>query len=108
MDPHLKGETDKSALIGSWWNHEIIKISKQISPISGRVNNQKVKERKENILINGTEFNALHFHFLSDDQKSDDKKKLNIQVWYDSKTLLWIKAKYNKFGEWEYRLSEVR
>ena len=105
----FKGETDKSALIGSWWNHEIIKISKQISPISGRVNSQKVKFLgKENIIINGTQFKALHFHFLSDDKKSDDKKKINIHVWYDSKTLLWIKSKYNKFGEWEYRLSEVR
>ena len=38
----FKGEIDNNFIIGSWWNHEIIKNSKQISPISGRVINQKV------------------------------------------------------------------
>jgi len=104
-----KGETDNTSIIGSWWNHEIVKSSKQISPISGRIINQKVKFLgKENISINGKNYKALHFHFLSDDEKPPKKKKLNIHVWYDSKSLLWIKASYDKIGKWEYRLIEVR
>ena len=104
-----KGETDKTSLIGSWWNHEIIKNSKQISPISGRINKQKVNFLgKKDISINGKNYNALHFHFLSDNEKPADKKKLNIHIWYDSKNLLWLKASYDKFGKWEYRLIEVR
>ena len=105
----FKGETEKKFLVGNWWNHEIVKSSKQISPISGRVIDQKVRFLgKKFISINETEYDALHFHFLSDDDKPPNKKKLNIQVWYDAKTLLWLKASYEKFGTWEYRLEEVK
>ncbi len=104
-----KGETESTSMIGSWWNHEIVKNSKQISPISGRIIKQKVKFLgKESISVNNKNYNALHFHFLSDDNKPANKKKLNMHVWYDSETLLWIKASYDKIGKWEYRLTEVR
>ena len=104
-----KGETENTSMIGSWWNHEIVKNSKQISPISGRIIKQKVKFLGKKIIsINGKNYNALHFHFLSDDSKPAKKKKLNMHVWYDSKTLLWIKASYDKLGKWEYRLIEER
>ena len=103
-----KGETESSSQIGSWWNHEIVKKSKQISPISGRIMQQKVKFLgKQDISINGKTYKALHFHFLSDDNKPAKKKKLNIHVWYDSETLLWIKASYDKLGNWEYKLMEI-
>ena len=39
----FKGEAEDDLLVGTWWNHEIIKFSKQISPISGRVIKQKVR-----------------------------------------------------------------
>ena len=39
----FKGKTDASLIIGSWWNHEIIKKNKQISAVSGRIIPQKVK-----------------------------------------------------------------
>ena len=72
-----KGETESTSMIGSWWNHEIVKNSKQISPISGRINKQKVKFLgKKDISINGKDYNALHFHFLADDDKPPKKKKL--------------------------------
>ncbi len=73
----FKGESEKTISLASWWNHEIVKNSKQISPISGRIINQKVKFLgKKNILINGKNYNALHFHFLSDDNKPVKKKKI--------------------------------
>ena len=50
----FKGDAASSAIIGSWWNHEIVKNSKQISPISGRIIDQKVKylgKKKRKFLI---------------------------------------------------------
>tara|TARA_B100000700_G_scaffold318956_1_gene413169 strand:- start:1115 stop:1798 length:684 start_codon:yes stop_codon:yes gene_type:complete len=103
------GEADIDSMIGSWWNHEIVKTTKQISPISGRVINQKVNFLgKKKININNENYECLNFHFLSNDKKPNDKKKINIKIWYDVNTLLWIKAEYQKFGRWEYRLSEVK
>ena len=58
--------------------------------------------------MDGKNYNTLHFHFFSDDEKPEKKKKLNMHVWYDSKTLLWLKASYNKIGKWEYRLLEIK
>ncbi len=31
-------------------------------------------------------------------------EKLNTDIWYDEKTLLWVKAAFDKSGRWEYRL----
>jgi len=104
----FKGETEKDSLVGSWWNHEIVKNSKQISPISGRIMKQKVSFLgKKKISVNGKQYNGLHFHFLSDDDKPVNKKKLNMHVWYDEDTLIWIKTSYEKFGTWEYRLIDA-
>ncbi len=104
----FKGQVSKDTIIGSWWNHQIIKSSKQISPISGSVNSQKVKFLgKKRLKIGEKTYDALHFHFLSDDEKDLKKKKINIEVWYDEKTLLWIKSRYNNLGTWEYRLKKV-
>ena len=104
----FKGKTEINSIIGSWWNHEIVTKSKQISAVSGRVLDQKVKFLgKKQIKIFNNEYNALHFLILSDDNKPLNKKKLNINVWYDSKTLLWIKSSYEKLGKWEYRLKTV-
>ena len=35
-----KGKADKESIIGTWWNHEIIKSKAQISAISGRIIDQ--------------------------------------------------------------------
>ena len=37
-------------------------------------------------------------------KKLNKNKKLNTDVWYDEKTLNWVKASFNKKGKWEYRL----
>ncbi len=105
----FKGETDKTTVVGTWWNHSIINKNQQISPISGRLLPQKVKYLgKETIKINNKNYNSLHFHFISDNSKPIEKKKLNIHVWYDEKSLLWLKSSYDKLGKWEYRLEDVR
>jgi len=103
----FKGKTDASSIIGSWWNHEIIKKNKQISAVSGRILPQKVKFLgKKKIKLNNQEHNSLHFHFLSDDNRPIQKKKINLNVWYDSETLIWLKMSYDKLGHWEYRLKK--
>ncbi len=105
----FQGETEKNTPVGTWWNHEIVKSSKQISPISGRLNMQKVSFLgKKKLLINKKSYNTLHFNFLSDDDKPINKKKINMDIWYDSSSLIWVKASYDKLGHWEYRLLEVR
>ena len=37
-----------------------------------------------------------------------DKKKINIKIWYDSDSLIWLKASYEKLGKWEYQLAEIK
>jgi len=103
----FKGKTDSSLIIGSWWNHEIIKKNKQISAVSGRIIPQKVRFLgKKKIKLNDQEYNSLHLHFFSDDNKAMQKKKINLNVWYDSETLICLKMSYDKLGHWEYRLKE--
>ena len=100
-----KGKAPTNYLLGTWWNHSIIKAPSQISAVSGRIINQKVTFLgKESITIGDQTYNALHFNFSSSDKKLNKNKKLNTDVWYDEKTLNWIKASFNKKGKWVYKL----
>ncbi len=61
------GIAESNLPVGTWWNHEIIKFSKQISPISGRLLPQKVNFLgKKDIIINEKRFKSIHFYFLSE------------------------------------------
>ena len=105
----FKGKAPKEYVIGTWWNHSIAKSKAQISAVSGRIINQKVTFLgKENITIDGKTYESLHFNFSSTDKKLDKNKKLNTDVWYEEKTLNWIKASFNKKGKWEYRLISTK
>ena len=102
-----KGDADKDFIVGTWWNHEIIKRKAQISAISGRIIHQKVTFLgKERLNINGKTYEALRFNFSSSDKNLPEKKKLNTDIWYDEKTNLWLKASFDKTGHWEYRLKK--
>ena len=104
----FKGKTSKENIIGTWWNHEIVKAKAQISAISGRVIHQKVEFLgKKEIELNGKQHETLHFKFLSSDETLPDNKKLNTDIWYDAKTFIWLKAQFIKQGNWEYRLKKV-
>ena len=99
------GKVPKDYMLGTWWNHSIIKAEAQISAVSGRIIKQNVKFLgKERVTIGENFFDALHFNFTSSDKKLAKGKKLNTHVWYDEKTNLWIKAAFDKKGKWEYRL----
>ena len=103
-----KGKVPKDYLLGTWWNHSIVKAKAQISAVSGRIIKQKVTFLgKEIIKIEDKSYNTLHFNFSSTDKNLAKGKRLNTDVWYDEKTLNWIKASFNKKGKWEYRLVSV-
>ena len=103
-----KGDANLEYMVGTWWNHEIVKANAQISAISGRIIEQKVNFLgKKKIEINGKTYEALHFKFLSSDETLPENKKLNTDIWYDAKTLIWLKAQFIKQGNWEYRLKKL-
>ena len=105
----FKGKVSPDYLLGTWWNHSIVKAPAQISAVSGRIIMQNVKFLgKETITIDGKIFNTLHFNFSSSDEKLSKEKRLNTDVWYDEKTLNWVKASFKKKGNWEYRLISIK
>ena len=100
-----KGKVSKDYLLGTWWNHSIVKAEAQISAVSGRIIKQKVTFLgKENLNIGNKIYKTLHFNFSSTDKKLNKDKKLNTDIWYEEKTLNWVKATFNKKGRWEYKL----
>jgi hypothetical protein len=100
----FNGKTSSDYIIGNYWNHSVVKSAAQISPLSGSVKKQKVKFLgKENITLYGNNYSTLHFKILSSEDLPADKK-INLDIWYDEKTLLLLKVSYKKLGLWEYRL----
>ena len=103
-----KGEANIDFIVGTWWNHEIIKKKAQISGISGRIIEQKVTfVGKEDLKIGDKIYKTLRFNFKSSDETLPDSKKLNTDIWYEENTYLWVKAAFDKTGYWEYRLKKV-
>ncbi len=105
----FKGKVDNSLIIGTWWNHEIIKKDAQISAVSGRIIKQNVEFLgKEVVTINNKNYKTLKFRFTSSDKSLSKDKKLNTEIWYEEDTFLWVKAAFDKTGYWEYRLKKVK
>ena len=105
----FKGKVDKDIIIGTWWNHEIVKKKAQISAVSGRIIEQNVKFiGKEEVQIGEKVYKTLRFNFSSSDPSLSKDKKLNTDIWYEEETFLWVKAAFDKTGYWEYRLKKVK
>ena len=101
----FKGKTDADAIIGNWWNHKILKVDKQISPISGSVKEQEVTfVGKENIKMYGKNYSLDHYRLVSKDKNLPEDKKLDFDIWINTENNLIFKISYNKKGRWEYRL----
>jgi len=104
----FKGIVPNDYILGTWWNHSIVKAKAQISAVSGRIIKQNVTFLgKETLNINGKNYKSLHFNFSSTDKSLKKNKKLNTDVWYEEDSLNWIKASFNKKGEWEYKLVNI-
>ena len=103
-----KGKASNELIVGTWWNHEIVKAKAQISGISGRIIEQTVTFiGKEDVKIGDKIYKTLHFNFKSSDLSLPDSKKLNTDIWYEEGTYLWVKAAFDKTGYWEYRIKKV-
>ena len=105
----FKGKVSQEYLLGTWWNHSIVKAPAQISAVSGRIIKQKVTFLgKEEIKLGNKTFKTLHFNFSSTDKKLNKDKRLNTDVWYEEETLNWVKAAFEKMGKWEYKLISIK
>ena len=101
----FKGKAGTDAVIGNWWNHKILKVDKQISPVSGSIKGQEVTfVGKENIKLYGKNYSLDHYKLLSKDKNLPEDKKLDFDIWLNPENNLIFKISYNKKGKWEYRL----
>ena len=101
----FKGEANTDSIIGNWWNHKILKVEQQISPLSGSVKEQVVTFiGKENIELYGKNYLTDHFKLKSKNKDLPNDKKLDFDIWLDKKNNLIVKVAYKRMGEWEYRL----
>ena len=99
------GEASVKNIIGNWWSHKILQAESQISPISGSIKEQIVTFiGKENISINGKQYETDHFKLTSKDTSLPEDKKLNFDIWLDKKTSVIVRITYERMGNWEYRL----
>ena len=91
------GIVDVPFRISSYWNHEILTVSKQVSGITCRVLDQKVKFiKRENFKFMNKDFNTSLYDIKG--------KKLNTQVWFDEKTKMIVHQVLHKRGKWDYKL----
>jgi hypothetical protein len=99
------GEASTDNIVGNWWNHKLLQVESQISPVSGSIKEQIVTfVAKEKIKLYGKSYETEHFKLKSRNPNLPDDKKLNFDIWLDKNTGLIIKIKYTRMGEWEYRL----
>ena len=103
-----KGKADKENIVGNWWNHKILTSNSQISPLSGSVKQQEVNFiSKETLTINGNVILVDHFKLKSTDDNLEADKRLDFDIWYDSKNNIIVKVEYNRLGKWEYILKKI-
>ena len=100
-----KGKADLDCVIGNWWNHKILKADKQISPLSGSIKDQIVTfVGKENIDLYEKNYLTDHFKLKSKNDSLPNNKKLDFDVWYNSKNNIILKVSYKRLGIWEYKV----
>ncbi len=103
------GEASVKNIIGNWWSHRILQAESQISPISGSIKEQIVTFiNKENISINGKQYETDRFKLTSKNTSLPEDKKLNFDIWLDKKTSIIVKVTYERMGNWEYRLKSLK
>jgi len=101
------GQVSSDALIGNWWNHNILQSKIIISPLSGSLKFQEVYFlSKENLKIEKKIYDTSRFKIVL--RKSiEDKKKEEFNVWLDNDSKIILKVSYSKFGDWEYIVKKI-
>ena len=98
------GEANQENMIGNWWNTKILVAKSQISPLSGSIKKQEVKlTNKDEIEYKGKKIKLFQFKLKSTEDLPDDKK-LDFDIWLEPNEDIIFKVKYNRLGNWEYRL----
>ena len=101
------GKLPSTALVGNWWNHNILQSEMIISPLSGSLKFQEVYFLSKEILkINSDNFNTSKFKIIMK-KNINDKKKEEFKVWLDDKSKIILKVSYSKFGNWEYIVKNI-
>ena len=96
-----KGSFEKPFLISSYWNHDIVTVPNQLSGITCKVTEQKVRFVKEEAFKNSDNtFETRVFDIQG--------KDLDTQVWFDKKTRMIVHQVLNKKGKWEYKLKSYK
>ena len=99
------GEASINNIIGNWWSHKVLQADSQVSPISGSVKEQVVTfVGKEKIEQYGQTYEVDHFKLKSKDMSQPKDKRLDFDIWYDTKNSIIVRVSYSRMGNWEYRL----
>ena len=99
------GEASINNIIGNWWSHKVLQADSQVSPISGSVKEQVVTfVGKEKIEQYGQTYEVDHFKWNSKDMSQPKDKRLDFDIWYDTKNSIIVRVSYSRMGNWEYRL----
>ncbi len=103
----FSGIAPYNALIGNWWNHNILQSEIIISPLSGSLKFQEVYFLSNEILkIEKKIYDTSRFKIVMK-KKKDDKKKEEFNVWLDEKSKIILKVSYSKLGNWEYIVKNI-
>ena len=103
----FNGEAPSTAVIGNWWNHNILQSKIIISPLSGSLKFQEVYFLSKEILkIDKNIYETSKFK-IELKNNTDDEKKEEFIVWLDEKSKIILKVTYSKFGDWEYIVKTV-
>ena len=103
----FNGIAPSDALVGNWWNHNILQSEIIISPLSGSLRFQEVYFiSKEMLKIEKKVYDTSRFKIVMKN-KINDKKKEEFDVWLDDKSKIILKVSYSNFGEWEYIVRNI-
>ena len=103
----FNGEAPSSAVVGNWWNHNILQSKIIISPLSGSLKFQEVYFLSKEILkINNNKHNVSKFKIIMK-KNINEKKREEFNVWLDDKSKIILKVSYSKFGDWEYIVKKI-
>ena len=103
----FNGNVPSTALVGNWWNHNILQSKMIISPLSGSLKFQEVYFLSKEILkINNDSYNTSKFKIVVK-KNINDKKKEEFNVWLDDESKIILKVSYSKFGNWEYIIKNI-
>ena len=103
----FSGKAPSNAVIGNWWNHNILQSEIIISPLSGSLKFQEVFFLSKEVLkIDDNIYNTNKFKIVLR-KNIDDEKKEEFNVWLDEKSKIILKVSYSKIGNWEYIIKNI-